>query len=393
MYFDNAATTMVPNEIVDIAHYYMRWEYANAGSIHYAGTSIKNKINQARHTIAECIGAGAEQIIFTSGGSESNTLAIVGLINHLKNIGKPYIVSSEIEHPSVLAALDYASSVGINVLKLPVSRDGIVDTGLLKKWVEQYDIGLVSVMAVNNEIGSIQDVEAIGRICRKNNILFHADCVQAIGTVEIDAKKMNIDFLSVSGHKFHAPKGIGFLYARNKELLHPIIFGGGQEYSLRSGTENVPGIMGMAQAMRNEVGDEVYKTHVLIENDSVSRVKKIFSDNVQKLCKEQGIIVHFNGNSKDNKSKIVNLRFPGIDGQTLVLMCSAKGMCISAGSACKSNSSKPSHVLRAIGLSEDEALSSVRVSFSRYNTAQEACDGAGIIVQCVKEMLEGNYDE
>lgn len=388
MYFDNAATTMVPNEIVDITHYYMRWEYANAGSIHYAGTNIKNKINQARHTIAEYVGASAEQIIFTSGGSESNTLAIAGLINHLKNIGKPYIVSSEIEHPSVLAALDYASSVGINVLKLPVSHDGIVDVEQLEKWVGQYNIGLVSVMAVNNEIGSVQDVEAIGRICRKNNILFHTDCVQAVGTIKINVEEMNIDFLSVSGHKFHAPKGIGCLYARNKELLNPIVFGGGQEYSLRGGTENVPGIMGMAQAMR-----EVYKINILIENDYVSSVKKIFSDNVQKLCKEQGITVHFNGDSKDNKSKIVNLRFPGVDGQTLVLMCSAKGMCISAGSACKSNSSKPSHVLRAIGLSEDEALSSVRVSFSRYNTAQEACDGAGIIVQCVKEMLEGNYDE
>ena len=193
---------------------------------------------------------------------------------------------------------------------------------------------------------------------------------------------MNIDFLSMSGHKFHAPKGVGLLYARNKELLTPIIFGGGQEFSLRSGTENTPAIMGMAQALKN-----VYKTAV-----SYANIKQLFVEHIEKLCQENNIEVYFNGDSKTNQSKIVNLRFPKIDGQTLVLMCSAKGVCVSAGSACKANNNNPSHVLRAIGLSKDDALSSIRVSFSEYNTEQEALLGAEIIVQCVKEMLGDTYE-
>lgn len=380
MYFDNAATTMVPNNIIDIVHYYMRWEYANSGSIHYAGMSVKNKLKQARSTIAELIGANQDQIIFTSGGSESNTLALVGLTNYLKHIEKPCVISTPIEHASVIESLKYMKNNGIAVIELSVDRNGVVDIDELEDLIETYNVGLVSVMAVNNEIGTTNDIVRIGRICEHNNILFHTDCVQAIGDRQINVKDMNIDFLSASGHKFHAPKGVGFLYARNKEILEPIIHGGGQEFSLRAGTENIPGIMGMTQAL-----SDAYKTNI-----SFADIKRLFVDNIQKLCKENNIDVYFNGNSDKNKSKIVNLRFPGVDGQSLVLACSVKGVCISAGSACKSTSNEPSHVLKAIGLTDDEALSSVRVSFSRYNTAQEVLDGTAIIVQCVKEMLDEN---
>ena len=252
----------------------------------------------------------------------------------------------------------------------------------LKRRIKENHIGLVSIMAVNNELGTIQDIYEIGKFCRKNDILFHTDCVQAAGTVRINVEEMNIDFLSMSGHKFHAPKGVGFLYARNKELLSPIIYGGGQEFSLRAGTENTPGIMGMAQALK-----DVYKTGV-----SYANIKECFVERIEELCQKENIEFYFNGDSKTNQSKIVSLRFPNIDGQTLVLMCSIRNVCVSAGSACKSNSNNPSHVLRAIGLTEDEALSSIRVSFSRYNTIQEARSGAEIIVRCVKEMLGDTYE-
>lgn len=380
MYFDNAATTMVPQNIIDVVKLYAEQNYANAGSLHYAGIEARNVLNKARSMVANCIGANDEQIIFTSGGSESNNLAIIGVVEYLKKVGKTSIVTSSIEHPSVLATLDYVSKDEMTVWKLPVNSNGIVDIDSLKRRIEQSDVGLVSVMAVNNEIGSVQNVAEIGRLCKENNILFHTDCVQAAGTIKIDVDEMNIDFLSMSGHKFHAPKGVGYLYVRDKEILNPIIFGGGQEFSLRAGTENVPCIIGMAQALV-----DAYKTGV-----SYANLKSLFVEHIEEVCQRENIKVYFNGDSKTNLSKIVNLRFPGIDGQTLVLMCSAKDVCVSAGSACKSHGNNPSHVLRAIGLSEEDALSSIRVSFSGYNTPQEVCLGAEIIVQCVKEMLGDN---
>lgn len=382
MYFDNAATTMVSESIIDTVNHYMKEHYGNAGSIHNKGIEAKNDLEEARKTIAGCIGAKSEQIIFTSCGSESNSLAIVGLMKYLKKINKLCIISSEIEHPSVLAALDYAKDNGFIVHKLPVNNDGKIDVKSLETQIHKLDVGLVSIMAVNNEVGSVQEIAEIGKVCRKNNIFFHTDCVQAVGTIEINVNEMCIDFLSMSGHKFHAPKGVGILYARNKEVLNPIIFGGNQEFSLRAGTENIPGIMGMAEALK-----DVYKTPVLYVN-----IKKCFVKHIEELCKEENIEVYFNGDSKTNQSKIVNLRFPNVDGQTLVLMCSNRNLCVSAGSACKANSNNPSHVLMAIGLTEDEALSSIRVSFSKYNTIQEALSGAEIIVRCVKEMLGNVYE-
>lgn len=381
MYFDNAATTVASDKTVELVNRYMKNLYGNAGSIHFAGTSVKKAMNEARSVIAECINADAEQIVFTSGGSEANSLAIIGLMRYLKKIGKPCIVASQIEHLSVLSALEYMDNNGFSILKLPVDRNGIVNIDTLKRRIEQYHIGLVSVMSVNNEIGCIQNVADIGKLCRKNNILFHTDCVQAAGTIKIDVEEMCIDFLTMSGHKFHAPKGVGFLYARDKDLLSPIIFGGGQEFTLRSGTENIPGIVSMAQALK-----DVYETPV-----SYSDIKKCFVERIEELCRKENIEVVFNGDSKTNLSKIVNLRFPGVDGQTLLLMCSSKGVYVSAGSACKANANNPSHVLRAIGLSEEDALSSIRVSFSRYNTIEEATSGAEIIIQCVKEMESDAY--
>lgn len=373
---------MVSDKVINTVNHYMKLQYGNAGSIHQAGILVKNDLSKARETIAKCIKANKEQIIFSSCGSEANSLVILGLIKYLKDIDKPCIVTSTIEHPSVMSAIDYIRTNGILVYKVPVDSNGKINIKTLKKYIEENRVGLVSIMSVNNELGTVQDIFEIGKLCKRNNTLFHTDSVQAAETIKIDVDEMCIDFLSMSGHKFYAPKGVGFLYARNKDLLSPIIYGGGQEFSLRAGTENIPGIMGMAQAL-----EDVYKSTV-----SYANIKEYFIKRIEELCQKENIEFYFNGDSKTNQSKIVNLRFPNIDGQTLVLMCSTRDVCISAGSACKSNSNNPSHVLRAIGLTDNEALSSIRVSFSRYNTIQDAQSGAEIIVRCVKEMLGGEYE-
>ena len=376
MYLDNAATTRVSDEIIDVMTKYSKLLYYNPGSVHPGGENVKRNIDAARHTIASCINAKREQIVFTSGGSEANALALFGLVEYLKCMNRDCIVTSSIEHPSVLETLKLLKNHGFNICELSVDKNGYIDIDELKSIINTNWVGLVSIMAVNNELGCMQDISAIGKICKENNVLFHTDCVQAAGNIDIDVEKMNIDFLSMSGHKFHAPKGTGVLYAREKGLLTPVFVGGGQEYGVRSGTENVPGIMGMAHALKN-----AYETSI-----SYKDLKSAFVNKVDELCDRNDVEVVFNGDSKTNASKIVNLRFPAVDGQTLLMMLGSKGIYVSAGSACKSRSNTPSHVLKAIGLNDDEALSSIRVSFSMYNTKEDVEEAAGKIVQSVVEL-------
>lgn len=376
MYFDNAATTIVSENIVDIVVQHMKNQYGNAGSIHYEGIQSKKNLEWARSVVAKAIGAEDNEVVFTSGGSESNNLALVGVLNYLRSNNKSSVITSTIEHPSVINAIEYLKNKGITIKMIESDSAGHISTNTLNSMIDD-TVGLVSIIAVNNEIGSIQDVRQIGKICREKNVLFHTDCVQAMGTIAIDVNAMCIDFLSLSGHKFHAPKGVGVLYARNKEILAPMIFGGGQEFNIRSGTENIPGIMGLAYAIL-----DVYKTPVLYTN-----IKKYFVKCIKTTCVKSDIQVMFNGDSDKNNSKIVNMRFPNVDGQTLTLMLSSRGVCVSAGSACKSHDNSPSHTLKAIGLTDDEALSSIRVSFSKYTTKDEVRRGVEIICQCVKTYL------
>lgn len=237
IYLDNAATTAVSAPVLREVLFSMNDDFGNPGSIHCAGRSAKSRLEYNREKIAKCIGAQKDNIIFTSGGSESNTLALIGLGGYLKSVGKTHIITSQVEHASVMRCVEKLEQMGFSVTKVPADRGCHVSIQSVMREIRP-ETGLVSIMLINNEVGSIVAPEGLGALCHKNGILLHMDCVQAFGTVAIDVDDLQVDFISVSGHKIHAPKGTGFLYARQKQLLSPIVFGGGQEYGVRSGTEN-----------------------------------------------------------------------------------------------------------------------------------------------------------
>lgn len=375
VYLDNAATTKVSPEVMEAMVPYFSEMYGNPASIHSAGLTAAKAVETAREQVAKPIGADPGNIIFTSGGSEANTLAIMGLAEYLQSVGKTHIVTTQVEHHSVLNAMNRMKH-GFDVTFLPVDLDGCLPISSVEKAIGP-KTGLVSVMAVNNETGNQYDISSIGAICHQKGALFHTDCVQAYCGVNIDVNRMNIDFLSASGHKIHAPKGIGFLYAGRKELLRPIIFGGSQEDGLRGGTHNVPYIVGMGRAA--EVAyhawlDDPYwygrKTMELWR-----LIRPIYG-------------AHVNGAIAQN-SKTLNIRFDGVDGETLLMLLDSKGVEVSAGSACTAHYAEPSHVLTAMGLTKDEARSSIRLSVSKYTTDDELEFSAKMVTESVKELREG----
>lgn len=359
IYLDNAATTQVSPEVLKVMLPYFSEDYGNPGSVHPAGAHAAAAIRRAREQCADSVHAAPDNIIFTSGGSEANTLAIVGLAEHLKKIGKTHIVTTNVEHPSVLRATKYLFGQGFNTTYCAVDSNGALHVDDLTTALRD-DTGLVSVMAMNNETGNSYPIQAIGELCRERGILFHTDCVQAFGSRDIDVERQCIDFLSVSGHKFHAPKGCGFLYARDRALLVPVIHGGGQEYGLRSGTENVPTIAGLGFAA------EAASQHVGLAMEHYRALQRAFFGELTEL---QGVTI--NGLPRPD-SKTINLRFDGVDGETLLLFLGSQGIMVSAGSACSAHSAVPSRVLKALGLTDEEARSSIRISFSQYTTVQEA---------------------
>lgn len=373
IYLDNAATTQVSQCVLDAMLPYFTNAYGNAGSIHTMGMDAAKAMQRAREQCAKPINADPNDIIFTSGGSEANTLAIVGLAKHLESVGKTHVITTQVEHPSVLEAMKHLFYKGFEVEYLPLGKDGKLDISEFAKAIRK-NTGLVSVMAVNNETGNSYDIHKIGTKCKKYGILFHTDCVQAYGNMDIDVQRDCIDFLSVSGHKFHAPKGVGFLYAKRKELLQPIILGGGQEQNLRSGTENIPSIVGMGVAAEHANEDPAR-----LQKNADKR--KLF---LSELTKELGD-VRINGLPHEG-SRTINLLFDGVDGETLLLLLNNKGIFVSAGSACSAHSAVSSHVLTAIGLSDDEARSSIRVSFSVFTTNEEICEAAHAIADSVKKL-------
>lgn len=384
IYLDNAATTPVSPAVMEAMLPYFTEHYANPGSVHFASAPVIEAIERARAAVAAPIWADPENIIFTSGGSEANNLALFGLARHLADKGKYHVVMSNVEHPSVLnCAQPLYERFGIEVSFANVSDDGIVH---LESVLEQVTdrTGLVSVMGVNNETGAVNPIRQIGASCREHGILFHTDCVQAYGNIDIAVDRDCIDFLSVSGHKFHAPKGIGFLYARDKSILDPLIYGGGQEDGMRSGTENVPGIVGIGAAAL-----ELSYFQMSANGARYRRLQQIFLDKIHKLGN-----TYINGKPYEY-GKTLNLRFDGIDGETLVLLLSGRGVCVSAGSACHSHSAQPSHVLTAMGLIEDEARSSIRISFSDWTTEKEVFAAADELVSAVETLRRygGTFDD
>lgn len=373
IYLDNAATTKVSKEVLEKMSPHFSEFYGNPGSIHFMGQVAQDFVENARKQVASPINAKPDHIIFTSGGSEANTMAILGLMNYLKSEGKTHVITTQVEHHSVLNSVKQLFYNNFQVTYLPVDPDGSISFNQLKESILP-TTGLISVMTVNNETGNLYPIHAIGELCHKENILFHTDCVQGYCQTDIDVERDWIDFLSASGHKIHAPKGVGFLYARNKELLSPIIFGGSQEYGLRGGTHNTPYIVGMGWAAsfahKNFEEDPRFYGRIAthIKGEIISQVPN----------------AHINGTPFAN-SKTVNIRFDDIDGETLLMMLDSRGIEVSAGSACSAHYVAPSHVLSALGLTDDEARSSIRISVSKYNTGAEIDEAVQAIVDSVKD--------
>lgn len=385
IYLDNAATTQMDERVLEAMMPYLTTEYGNAGTLYKFGRAANEAVQNARAQVAALINAEPEQIIFTSGGSEANTLVFRGLKDYLKTIGKTHVLVSAVEHDSVLRAAESLIKDGFYIEYLPAHSDGTIFAQNVEDAITP-KTGLVSVMYVNNETGAVNPIEEIGTICMKRGILFHTDCVQAAGCHPIDVEKIGCDFLSLSSHKIHGPKGVGALFAKDKSVLTPIIFGGAeQEFGLRAGTENAAGIVGFGTAC------EISTKSVHEDCIWVSTLKQRFYMALTDALKKNGCsdIVHTNGPSVLNPGKTLNLCFSGIDGQTLLLMLDGKNICISAGSACRSHEAEPSHVLTAMGLTADEARNSIRISFSRMNTADEVVDAANIIASCIEILASG----
>lgn len=359
VYADNAATTSVSKAALDAMLPYLTVDYGNPSSLYSFGQRAAEALQEARETVARYINAEPREIFFTSGGSEADNQAIVSAARVGARKGKKHLISTKFEHHAVLHALAKLEKEGFEVTLLDVHADGVVRLEDLEAAIRP-DTALVTVMFANNEIGTVQPIAEIGALCREKGIPFHCDAVQAAGHMPIDVKAMNIDMLAISGHKFHAPKGVGVLYARRGMVLTNIIEGGAQERGKRAGTENVAGIAALAAALR-ESCDHMEENAAKI----IPMRDKLFAE----LAK----IPHskINGSLEHHVPGTVNMCFEGIEGESLLLKLDDAGICASSGSACTSGSLDPSHVLLAIGLPHEVAHGSLRLSIGEYNTMEE----------------------
>lgn len=378
IYLDNASTTQVDPSLKEFIDTYLYELYGNAGSIHNFGIAARNAIDTARNKIAESLATSQENIIFTSCGSEANTLAIIGLANHLKDTKHNHIITTKYEHRSVLNSMKEMERMGFEVTYLDVPN-GLVQYDDFVATVRE-NTGFASIMYVNNELGTKNDIAPLYEFCKKRGIVFHSDCVQAVGTELIELGK-TADMVSISGHKIHAPKGIGCLCTLYKEHLSNTVYGGQQEFGIRPGTENTASIVAFGEEMKNVSENRDWIT------SHIGKLTCAFGDRLLQLSQKRGF--KFKSNiSCHQSSKIMSLCFENIDAGTLVIMLGECGLCVSAGSACSSHSSEPSHVLKAIGLTSEQARSTIRVSFSDYNTTDEVCSAAEIIADCVSLLVD-----
>lgn len=377
-YFDYSATTPVHPEVAQSIYEVLTRYYGNPSSLHQLGVQAEHLVSQARERIAEMLQVSKNSIIFTSGGSESNNLAIKGAASRLRKRGKHIIISS-IEHASVYDTARQMEQYGYEVTYLPVDRDGRVQPAQVEAAIRE-DTVLVSIMYVNNELGTIQPIEEIARILKRHpKVLFHVDAVQAAGKIPVYPEKLGVDMLSLSAHKFQGPKGIGILYKRESIRLDPLITGGGQELGLRSGTENVPYIVGMAKALR-----------IALENQQSAwqRVTELKKRLIDQLDGVPGICIISPSDEKLAVPHIVNLSCPGLKSEVLVHALEQRGFYISSRSACSSGEDKPSRILLALGLSEEQARSGLRISLAKDHTPEEIDRLAAALTQVVEELRQ-----
>ncbi|NLI38800.1 MAG: cysteine desulfurase NifS [Clostridiaceae bacterium] len=361
IYLDHAATTYVKPEVFEAMKPYFVEEYGNASSLYSVGRSNRKAVEEARATIARCLGVNEPgEIYFTGSGTEADNWAIKGSVLAARKKGGKHVITSAIEHPAIMETCRFLKKEGFDVTYLPVDSEGFVDPADVEKAIRP-DTIIVSIMYANNEIGTIQPIKAIGEVTRKHGVLFHCDAVQAAGSIPIDVKDLGVDLLSISGHKFYGPKGIGALYIRKGVRLENLIHGGHQERGKRPGTENIPGIIGMAKALELAVVDMEQYT---------GKIKRL-RDKAMNLIMERIPHVKLNGPVERRLPGNLNISFRFIEGESLLLMLDMKGIKASSGSACSSGSLDPSHVLMAIGLSHEIAHGSLRMSFGEHNTEDE----------------------
>ncbi len=359
IYLDNAATTSLKSEVLEEMMPILKENYGNPSSIYSIGRNARKEVEKSRQTVAEILGANPSEIFFTSGGTESDNWAIRGVAFAQLRKGKNHIITSKIEHHAVLHTVKELEKEGFEATYLDVDKNGFVNPEDVKAAITE-KTALVTVMYANNEIGTIQKISEIGKVCHEKGVIFHTDAVQAVGHLEINVKEQNIDLLSLSGHKFHGPKGVGALYVKKGVRILNLMQGGAQESNKRPGTENVAGIVGLAKALEISMQNRQEK------NKDLEKKREFLITELLKIKRSR-----LNGDRTQRLPGNVNISFEGIEGESLLLLLDAAGICASSGSACTSGSLDPSHVLLAIGLVHEVAHGSLRLSLDESTTMEE----------------------
>ncbi|MDD5621044.1 MAG: cysteine desulfurase family protein [Candidatus Pacebacteria bacterium] len=369
IYLDYSSTTPIDEEVLKEMLPFLKKEYGNASSIHRLGQTAYVAIDKARKRIADFLNCSPDQIIFCGSATEANNLTLQGF---LKDKNNPHIITTSIEHPAVLNVL---KELKTDTTYIDPDKDGLISVEKIRKAIKPNTV-LISVMYANNEIGTIQPIKEISNFLKtlKQKIYFHTDAVQAVNYLDCDVKKLNVDFLTLSGHKIYGPKGIGALYVRDKKSLKPIIFGGGQEFNLRSGTENVASIVGMGKAIE------------LISKNrkDIKRIQQLRDRIIKEVLRIPGASI--NGSITKRLPNNINVSFSGIEGEGLLMLLNQKGICVSTGSACSSKELKPSHVLTALGLNPKQIHGAIRISLGRYTTKEEIDFFLKILIASVKKL-------
>lgn len=372
IYLDHAATTPVAPEVISAMHPFFTQHFGNASSLYEEGQYSQQALQESRRLISEFLNAKNGKIIFTSSGTESNNLAIKGLAySHLAKT-KNHIIISSIEHPSIIETCEFLKKKGFEITRIKVSNTGLIRLQELESAITPKTL-LVSIMHANNEIGTIQDIDSIGKLCRKKGTIFHTDAVQSFGKIPIDVEKMDIGLLSASAHKIYGPKGVGLMFIRNGIDIEPVLHGGGHEFTIRSSTENIPGIIGLAKAV------ELCRNDLNTDNKKLIRLRDMLTGGLLQI---KG--TRLNGHLIQRLPNNVNISFAKVEGESMVMQLDARGISISTGSACSTKNLEPSHVLLAIGLDHVTAHGSLRFTLGRSTTEKEI----QYVINSVKEVVE-----
>jgi cysteine desulfurase len=378
VYFDHNATTPVEPEVLEAMLPFLSGEYGNASSIHTFGQKARAAVETARDQVAALIGARAQEIVFTSGGTEADNHALFGIVEAATGDRK-HVVTTAIEHEAVLNTCQALEKRGVGVTYLPVDRDGRIDPNALRSALRaDPETALISIMHANNELGTVQPMEAIGQIASEADVYFHTDAVQSMGKIPIDVKSLGIDLLSLSGHKFYAPKGIGALFVRGGTRLRQLLYGGHHQRGFRPGTENVAGIVGLGKAA------ELASKSLAQDATRIGGLRDLLERGLLERVRDS----HANGGGAPRTPNTTNITFPGLEGEALVIALDLKGLACSTGAACSSGAVEPSHVLTAIGLSADEARGSLRFSLGRHTTAAQVEFALQVVPPAVEQLRE-----